>query len=224
MKRLAAWLGLVAVACIVCLWRLPASVLLAALPAQATKHVQVHRISGTVWQGEALASLTGVVPALPLTWSCRPAFAPVGVVCHTDGAVTADLHMGIVDGALTGQRAQASLPVLANVPGGTVAATPLLLDIKSLQASGTVLALTGSARALDASLRVGTAATALGEVTLDCLPAPASAAGNASTSRCTLGNRGGTARLEGQITLSATTASGSVEFTPSGGVRQSIRF
>lgn len=224
MKRLAAWLGLVAVACVVCLWRLPASVLLAALPAQATKHVQIHRVSGTVWQGEALASITGIVPALPLAWSCRPAFAPVGVACHIDGAISADLHVGILDGVLTAQRARASLPVLANVPGGTVAATPLLLDIKALQASRTGLALTGSARATDASLRLGGMATGLGEVTLDCLPNPASAAGNASTSRCTLGNRGGVARLDGQLTLTPTTASGNVDFTPNGGVRQSVRF
>ncbi|MBL8310844.1 MAG: hypothetical protein JNL19_10520 [Burkholderiales bacterium] len=223
MKRIVIWIGLAAVACLVCLWRLPASVMLAALPAKAAAQVQVHRISGTVWQGELLASVTGVAPALPLAWACRPSLSPVGIACRITGGLSGELSFGLLDSTLLAQGVQASVPIQAGVPGGRVTAAPLQVQIKSVQASTTTVELNGSARAVDVVLRLGAAATPLGEVTLDCTP-DAAAGGPASRTRCTVGNRGGAARLDGQLTLTTSGASGAVDFTPAGGPRQSIRF
>ena len=72
MKRLLIFVGLITTALIVFVWQLPASVIAGFIPPEANRVLQVHQITGTLWQGRSLFTTVGVAPTLSLSWRCQP--------------------------------------------------------------------------------------------------------------------------------------------------------
>lgn len=220
MKRLLIFLLLLAIALGVFVWQLPASIVAGFLPTEASRFVQLHRITGTLWRGNALFSTMGVSPTLSVAWLCQPSVIPLGASCTLSESVTGGAQVNLVSGTLTAEKLAVVVPVLVGGVAAFSAESPrVALDIASLAISATTLAISGSVRAESARYAFGQAPVALGEVTLDCKPDTASA-----TSRCSISNRGGNARLDGQLTLTPRNASGTVELTPSDAPAQRITF
>jgi hypothetical protein len=219
-KRLVIALTLVAVALSVAVWRAPASIIAGLLSPEVLRFVQPHQLTGTLWRGNALFGVTGVQPSLSLVWQCRPSLAPLGVRCETSGSVSAAVSLDVVAGRFVAQRVSAVIPVEVAVAGAAAAASPnVTATIAEISASRASLAIKGSVRAADASYRFGNTETALGEVTLDCVPAT-----DSTSSACTVSNRGGAARLDGKLVLSVGKTSGTLELTPANGPAQRVAF
>ena len=220
MKRLLIFLLLLAIALGVFVWQLPASIVAGFLPADAGRFVQLHRITGTLWRGNALFSTMGVSPTLSVAWQCLPSVMPLGASCTLSESVTGLAQVNLLSGALTAEKVTAVVPVQMGGGAAFMAESPrVALDIASLAMSATTLAISGSVRAESARYAFGQTPIALGEVTLDCKPDATSA-----TSRCTISNRGGNARLDGQLTLTPRNASGTLELTSSGAPAQRVTF
>lgn len=221
MKRLVIFILLIAVASGVFVWRLPASIVAGFLPADASRFVQLHRITGTFWRGSALFSTTGVSPTLSVAWQCQPSIMPLAASCSLSESVTGMAKVNLLSSTLTAEKITAVLPVQVRGGGAAfMAESPrVALDFASLKVTATTLAIQGSVRAEFARYAFGQAPLALGEVTADCKPDAASA-----SSRCSISNRGGNARLDGQLTLTPRGASGTLELTPPGAVAQRVTF
>ena len=220
MRRLLIFFLLLTVALSVFVWQLPASIIAGFLPSETSRFVQLHRITGTLWRGNALFSTTGVSPTLSVAWQCQPSVMPLGASCALSESVTGVAQFDLIATTLTAGKITAVLPVQMGGGAAFMAESPrVALDIASLTMNAATLTIQGSVRAESARYAVGQAPVALGEVTADCKPDAASA-----SSRCSISNRGGNARLDGQITLTPRGASGMLELTPSGGTAQRITF
>ena len=77
MRRLLIFFLLLTVALSVFVWQLPASIIAGFLPSESSRFVQLHRITGTLWRGNALFSTTGVSPTLSVAWQCQPSWKTV---------------------------------------------------------------------------------------------------------------------------------------------------
>ena len=221
MRRVLIFLLLLATALGVFVWQLPASVIARFLPLEADRFLKVHQITGTVWRGNALFTTVGVAPTLALSWQCQPSIAPLGANCLISDSVTGAVKIGLLSGALHAEKLATSLPVQLSVANGaaTAASPRLALSVESLTLSNETLIVTGSARADGARYAVGQSPMALGEVTAECRP---DASGVNST--CSISNRGGMAKLDGQISLSVRKVSGSVELVAPGVPVQRVTF
>ena len=220
MRRLLIFFMLLTVALSVFVWQLPASIMAGFLPSESSRFVQLHRITGTLWRGNALFSTTGVSPTLSVAWQCQPSIMPLGASCALSESVTGVAQFDLIATTLTAGKITAILPVQVGGGAAFMAESPrVALDIASLTMNAATLTIQGSVRAESARYAVGQAPVALGEVTADCKPDAASA-----SSRCSISNRGGNARLDGQITLTPRGASGMLELTPSGATAQRITF
>jgi hypothetical protein len=220
MKRLLIFTLLLAIALGVFVWQVPASIFAGFLPKEATRFVQLHRITGTLWRGNALFSTMGVSPTLSVAWQCLPSIMPLGAGCAFSETVNGAAQVNLLSGSLTGAKLTAVIPVQIGGGAAFMAESPrVAVDVASLAMTATTLAISGSVRAESARYAFGQTPVALGEVTLDCKPDSATA-----TSRCSVSNRGGNARLDGQLTLTPRTASGTLELTPSGAPAQRITF
>ncbi len=220
MKRLLIFILLIAVALGVFVWQLPASIIAGFLPQETIRFVQLHRITGTLWHGNALLSAVGVPPTLTLTWACQPSIMPLGASCALSDSVTGTVHANLLAGTLTAEKITAVFPVQASSGAAFMAQSPrVALGIQALTVSATKLAIQGSVRAESALYAFGQAPVALGEVTADCKPDAAT-----SSSRCSISNRGGNARLDGQLVLTSHGASGTLELTQPGASAQRVTF
>lgn len=223
MKRVLIFFLLLTVALGVFVWQLPASIVAGFLPKSATRFVQLHRITGTLWRGNALFSTVGISPTLSVAWHCQPSFMPLGASCALSESVTGTAQVNLLSSTLTAEKITAVLPVQVGGGAAFMAESPrVALDIASLTINATMLAIQGSVRAESARYAVGQIPVALGEVTADCKPDAASARSIAS--RCSISNRGGNARLDGQITLTPRSTSGTLDLTPSGATAQRVTF
>lgn len=221
MKRLLATLLLLAVTLAVLLWRMPASVLLWAIPSESSRALQLHRIEGTLWRGSAQFSVVAVPPALSLRWFCRPQWWPLGAQCDLGDAFAGSVTLHALSPALTAARVTAVVPLQVSAGAQVIARSPrVFAELATATLSRERVTVQGNLRAHDAAYRLGDSEIPLGEVSLDCAPATDAAAGSV----CTLGNRGGNARLDGRLQLSPRGVSGSVELTPAGGVTQRFGF
>ena len=220
MRRMFIGLGLLVVALTVCIWRLPASLLGVVVPPEARRLLEVHQASGTLWNGSVQLNVIGVPPALAIDWSCRPSLSPPGARCQLNGSIAGSLDVNALTTTLAGEQLLLSVPLeISPAAGISAASTRVATTIQSLVLSQSALSLKANLRADDAHYRVGQSDTALGEVTVDCVP---NAAGDAST--CTLANRGGSARLDGRVTLGSNKATGTIELTPANGPVQRVSF
>lgn len=220
MKKIAAFLALAFIALGVFAWQLPASVVVTLLPADASKFLQLHRVSGSVWNGRALMSVIGVAPAMPLAWSCRPSVSPLGVRCELREALIGVATADVLGAAIQLERVSAVLPVQYSM-GASIGASSsgVVADVATATLSQKTVAIKGSLRAANASYRGGSADVALGEVDADCAPAP-----DARSTACTLSNRGGSGRLDGTLSLTPARATGSIDLTPANGTAQRVAF
>lgn len=224
MKRLALALLLTVVALTVSIWRAPASVLAGLLTPEITRLAQLHHTTGTIWQGTALFSVYGVPPTLSLAWHCRPSLAPVGVRCELSEAMSASVTIDVFGSKVVAQRVSAAVPVHVVVAGATTASShTVAATFTDVTASPTALSVKGSVRASDSTYRQGNVEWTLGELTVECTPNAGAAEVGASSS-CSISNRGGSARLEGKLSLGSKKASGIVDFTPATGPTQRVNF
>ena len=220
MKRILIWLGLVLVALSMIIWRAPASLFAVAIPPEFSRAIQLHEFTGTIWQGRALFSVTSVPPSLALAWTCRPSLSPIGVRCQLSESATALVNFELLTNVVHAERVTAQLPIQLSAAGVALAASPnVVANFPEIHVSKSHVAVTGSVRASDASYRLGGYDIVLGELTVDCAPAS-----GASSSTCTLSNRGGGARLDGKFTISSGKTSGSLELTPVNGPMQRVVF
>lgn len=220
MRRLLIFLLLLTAALGVFVWQLPASIIAGFVPKEAIRFVQLHGITGTLWRGNALLSTIGVSPTLSVAWQCQPSIMPLGASCALSESVTGTAQVNLLSSTLTAEKVTAVVPVQIGSVAAFMAESPsVTLDIASLTMSATALAIQGSVRAESARYAFGQAPVALGEVTADCKPEPASA-----SSRCSISNRGGSARLDGQLALTPKSASGTLELTPTGAPAQRVTF
>ncbi len=220
MKKLAAFFALLLIAFGVFVWQLPASVIAAFVPTQASKFVQLHRVSGSLWNGRALLSVIGVAPAIPVAWACRPSMSPAGVRCELQEGLTGAVTVDALNGSLHVERVTALLPVQYMMGANMGAAsTGVTTDIASATVSPQTMTIKGSLRAADATYRAGAADVSLGEVSADCAPGA-----DSRTTICMLSNRGGSGRLDGKINLAPTRANGNLELVPATGPVQRIAF
>ena len=222
MTRIFVALALLVVALTVAIWRAPASVIAGVLPPEITRVAQLHEVSGTIWAGRALFSVTGVPPSLSLAWRCRPSLAPVGVRCSLAESLSAQVIVDLFAGKLVAERVNAALPLHLTVAGAaTAASSNVVANFSEITGSRSAISIKGNLRASDASYRVGSADTSLGELTVECTP---STDGANATSTCAVSNRGGSARLDGKILFTGNKASGSLELTPTNGPAQRVAF
>ncbi|MGL4233604.1 MAG: hypothetical protein ACRCWJ_19715 [Casimicrobium sp.] len=211
---------LLVVALIVLVWRLPASAVLMFAPTNtlSSPFAKLHRVNGTLWQGEAIVSTALTPNALPIAWRCAPTLSSLGVDCAVSGALSAEFVAKPFAQTLEIRSLTTKLAVNFN-PNAAVAVGAQSLDIqlKPSQLSRQSIALTGSATAKDANFSTGNTPIDLGEVFVDCAPA------NQNTS-CTIKNRTSAARLDGSIALTPSRASGTVEFSAPTIATQKINF
>ena len=221
MKRLLIFVLLLAIALGVLVWQLPASILARLLPTEATRFVQIHRITGTVWRGNALFSTIGVSPTLSVAWQCQPSLSPMGASCTLSESLTGVAQLNLLSSTLLAEKLTAVLPVQVGSGGAAfmVESPRVALDIAALTLSATTLTIQGSVCAQSARYAFGQTSVALGEVTADC-----KADAGAATSRCSISNRGGNARLDGQLTLTPRGGNGSLELTLPGAPAQRVTF
>ncbi len=220
MKKVLTTLTLLLTTLGVFVWQLPASAIVALLPADASRFVQTHRVSGRLWDGRALVSVIGVAPALPLAWLCRPSLLPLGMRCELQDAVTGTFVIDALDRTIQFDRMTALVPV-RYLTGMRVGAwsSAVAADIATARLSQQTIAIKGSLRAADAGYRAGAADVAVGDVTVDCIPTA-----DAHATACALSNRGGSGRLDGQLNLTPGRMSGNIELTPSNGTPQRVAF
>jgi hypothetical protein len=220
MRRFFIWILLPAITLAVAVWQAPASLIALFLSAETARVVQVHTLNGTLWRGSTLLSVTGVPPSLSVAWQCRPSLSALGLHCELSQSLAGVFTVDLVASKIRADAVTATLPIHVVAAGTTLAASPkVVADFSEIVAAKNMLALKGNVRASDASYRLGNSATALGELTLDCLPAA-----DAVSSNCTVSNRGGGARLDGKLLLTPSKASGELVLTPSGGPAQRIAF
>ena len=221
MKRLLIFAGLTTTALIVFVWQLPASVIAGFIPSEANRVLQVHRITGTLWQGRSLFTTGGVAPTLSLSWRCQPTFSPLGASCTLSDSVTGIVQVGLLSSTLSAEKLAATLPVQVNIANGaaTAGSPRVTLNVQTLMLSASMMSVTGSVRADAAQYAFGQSPIALGEITADCKPDSSS-----DTSTCSISNRGGTAKLDGQLSLSARKIGGSVELIAPGTPAQRVTF
>ena len=220
MKRIFVVLALVTVSLIVAIWRAPASLIAVALPPEISRVVVLHQITGTLWRGSMLFSVSGVPPSLSVAWQCRPSLAPLSLRCELSESLSALVTVDVFANKLIAERVSASLPIQFTIVGAAAATSPYVVAIFSeVIASRSTLSLKGNLRAKDAGYRFGNTETLLGELTAECAPSS-----DATTSTCTISNRGGSARLDGKLSLTSSKASGSLDFTPTNGPAQRINF
>lgn len=222
MKRLLIFVLLLTVALGVFVWQLPASIIAGFLPTETGRFVQVHRITGTLWRGNALFSAMGVAPTLSVSWQCQPSIVPLGASCAFTESVAGTAQLNLSAGTLSAEKITAVLPVHATGTAFTAASPRVAVDISALTVSvvnSATLAVQGSVRAESARYTFGQTPTALGEVTIDCKPDP-----TAASTRCSISNRGGDARLDGQLNVTLQRASGMIELTASGAPAQRVTF
>lgn len=220
MRRLVVAIALLGIAVTVCIWRLPASLIALAMTPETGRFMQLHEASGTLWNGRARLSINGVPPTLAIAWQCRPSLSPPGARCQLNDSVTGSLHVNAMAAALTSDQLAFALPLnLTPAAGVSAASTRVAATVQQLSLSQSALSLKAMLRADDARYRIGSSDIALGEVTVDCTP-------NADgiSSLCTVANRGGSARLDGRITVASSKASGTLELTPANGPVQRVSF
>ena len=215
------FLLLLTTALAVFVWQLPASIIVRFLPPEVNRFLQVHRITGTIWHGNALFTAVGVAPTLSLSWQCHPSITPFGGSCTLSDSVTGVAKVSFFSSTLRAEKLTAALPVQFSVANDVaMASSPrVTLNLESVTLSATTMFVTGSVRADAARYAFGQSPIALGEVTADCKPDASAAA-----STCSISNRGGTARLDGQVSLSAGKVGGSVELTAPGTPAQRVTF
>jgi hypothetical protein len=211
-KRIAFVLLLILIAVVAALWRLPASIIITVLPdsvsRQIAPHVSVHALDGTIWKGSARFSLAAVPPSLRVEWRCVPSVAPVGLNCDLGDAATGNVHVAAFENLVTLSQIKIAQPVRLFVNGLrafdsdllTINVSNVVLSNQRAAVSANAVAIAGVSR-----LRGNAAPLVLGEVSLDCAPVD-----NSETSRCTLRNRAGEQRIDGQIELRPNRVSGSV--------------
>lgn len=220
MKRIVVAIVLLCVALGVCLWRLPASLVALAMTPNSSRFLQLHEASGTLWNGRARLNITGVPPTLSIAWQCRPSLSPPGARCALNDTVAGSLEVNALATTLTSDQLAFSLPLnVTPAAGVTAASTRVNTTVQRLRVSQNALSLKANLRADDARYRIGPSDIALGEVTVDCVPN----ADNVS-SLCTIANRGGSARLDGRVTVTASKATGTLELTPANGPVQRVSF
>jgi hypothetical protein len=211
-KRVAFVLLLMLVAVAVALWRLPASIILTVLPdsvsRQIAPHLSVHALDGTIWNGSARLSLAAVPPTLRIEWRCIPNIAPIGLNCNLGDAATGNVRVAAFENSVTLSQINIAQPVRLSVNGLRAFDSDLLsINITNAMISNQRATITANAVAIAgvSRLRGNAAPLVLGEVSLDCAPVD-----NSETSRCTLRNRAGEQRIDGQIELRPNRVSGSV--------------
>ena len=220
MRRFVIFLLLVVVALAVFVWQLPASIVAGFLPLEANRFVQLHRVTGTIWRGNALFSAMAIPPTLSVSWRCQPSIAPPGVGCSITESATGMAQVDLLSATLTAEKGTAVLPVQMRTGTALIIESPrVAIDLASLTMTAKSLLIQGNIRADTARYAFGQTPMALGEVTADCKPDVPS-----GTSRCSISNRGGNARLDGQLTLTPRGASGSLELTPAGAASQRVTF
>ena len=229
MKRALIFVLLLTIALVVFVWQLPASLATGFLPPQASRFLQLHRITGTLWRGNALFTLNPVPSTLSLTWQCSPSIMPLGANCMISDSLAGSAALNLLAGSLSGQKLSASLPVQVMLGGALVAASPLVTaDVAAFTWSATTLAVRGSVRAETAQYAFAQVPLALGEVTAECKPDPSASTdsgGSTDTaSSCSISNRGGNARLDGQFRLSPRAFSGTLELATPGAAPQRVAF
>jgi hypothetical protein len=219
-KRILIAFALISVALVVAIWRAPASLIAGLLPPNVSRFVQLHQLTGTVWQGSALFSVTGAPPTLSVTWQCRPSVTPLGLRCELSDSVSAVVTANLFSNTLRADQVSAALPIDFTLSGAAAGSSPnVVATVDQVSASATSLAIEGNVRATDATYRIGGSETSLGELTLDCSPST-----DASSTTCSVSNRGGGARVDGRLVLSVDKASGSIELTPTNGPAQRVTF
>lgn len=232
MKRILTWSGLVLVALSVLVWRAPASLVAAALPPEISRAMQLHELTGTLWQGRALFSVTSIPPSLALAWACRPSLSPLGVRCVLSESASALLTFDLLANAVHAERVTAQVPIQLSAVGIAQAGSPnLVVNFPEILVGKNRVDITGGLRASEATYRLGGDDLALGELTVECAPATDAASANSAIgakasrgSNCTLSNRGGGARVDGKISISSSNAGGTLALTPANGPTQRITF
>jgi hypothetical protein len=220
MRRTAIAVALLLVAVLVCIWRLPASLVALAMSPDTSRFVQLHEASGTVWNGRVRLNLTGVPPTLSIAWACRPSWSPPGAHCLLRDSASGTLQVNAFAASVTGEQLVIAVPVdVAPVAGFAATSTRAAATIARITVSQSVLQLKADLRASEARYRIGQSDIALGEVSVDCSPDP-----DAVSSACTVANRGGSARLDGRIKVSMGKATGTLELTPANGAVQRVSF
>jgi hypothetical protein len=224
MKRLLFALLLVLVALSVLLWRLPANLALAALPANALKilspHASIHELNGTMWQGDAQLTITAIPSTQRIAWRCTPKLFSAMIDCTLSDAVSGKITLHPLSQSLNVNDVKSAMPLRFIAPGATIVTSDKVsVNINRGEFSAKNSKLTATMTAVNAATRIGDTATALGEISLDCTPLEGTAG-----SRCTLRNRASENRLDGQMDLNPNRASGNISFAPVGGVRQSFSF
>jgi hypothetical protein len=211
-KRVAFVLLLILIAVAVALWRLPASIIITVLPDSVSRkiapHVSMHALDGTVWNGSARFSLAAVPPTLRVEWRCVPGVAPVGINCDLGDAATGNVRVAAFENSVTLSQIKIAQPVRISANGLRAFDSDLLsINITNAMISNQRATITANAVAIASvsRLRGNAAPLVLGEVSLDCAPVD-----NSETSRCTLRNRAGEQRIDGQIELRPNRVSGSV--------------
>jgi hypothetical protein len=222
MKRLLFLLLLALVALGVLLWRLPASAALIVLPANANwqRFVNLHEVSGTIWNGSARFSTVASPAAQRVQWQCAPAFATASIACNLGGGIAANLSLkpfsqSIAIPSLSAQQAINFAPNAA----AAFSAESVALTLKDAILARDQMSFTGSLVAKDASFAAGNTTTALGEAFVDCTPA-----NDAKTTQCTIKNRASSTRLDGSISISPARANGSINVTTASGSTQKLSF
>ena len=220
MKRILVALALIAVALTVAIWRAPASLIAGVLPPDMSRVVALNQVTGTIWRGSALFGVIAVPPSLSLAWQCRPSLAPIGVRCELSESLSALVAVDFFANKVIAERVSAALPIQFTIVGAATATTPnVVANFSEVIVSRSALLLRGNLRASDVGYRFGNTETSLGEITVECAPSP-----DATSSTCTISNRGGNARLDGKLSLTSSKASGSLELTPANGPAQRINF
>jgi hypothetical protein len=221
MKRALFVLLLIVTVLFVFAWRLPASVLLFALPnnAQLERFVRWHDIDGTLWSGSARLTSALSPVAQRLAWRCSPSIATAAIDCKVNGAVEATLSAKPLAQTLLIDTLslQQTLDVRPNA-AAAASAQSFSLNVKEAQLSARQIAFIGTANARDTTVNFGNVATELGEVFIDCKPAAD------ATTQCSLKNRASATRIDGAITLSAQRATGNIEINAPGAAAQKFSF
>ena len=165
MKRLLMWIALFVVAVVVCMWRLPASLVGLTLPPGSARVMQLHRADGTLWNGSAQMNVTGIPSMLSVSWNCRPTLLPFGAQCTLSEALSGSLNVVAASGTVVGEQLTMSVPLEVTPAAGVSASSSrVAATIHRVELSTSSLALRASLRADDARYRVGQTDVTLGEV------------------------------------------------------------
>ncbi len=224
MKRLFVAISLIAITFSVLVWRLPASTVLAALPADAVNKVApfvtIHELGGTIWSGDARISVSAIPSTQRIVWNCAPKRLALAIDCALSEAISGVATIDVLSQSITLNNVKTAVPFRFVAPGATIVTSDQLsATVANASLSAKATQLTATITAVNTATRIGETVTLLGEVSLDCAPIDA-----APGSRCTLRNRASENRIDGQIDLNPNRVSGNVAFAPAGAVRQSFSF